>query len=97
MLANDSVPLNICSQNQIEELQVVQSKAIRWVIKLYYRNRWNIDHQQEILKIEPIKKRTNRLSQKVWFKIETENSEFFNTTLNIPIVNGHAWLKSSYA
>ena len=97
LLTNASVPLNICSQNQIKRLQVVQNKAIRWITKLYYPNRCNIDQQQEILKIEPIKERINRLSQKVWFKIETENSEFFNTTLNIPIVNGHAWFKSSYA
>lgn len=97
LLTYASVPLNICSTSQIKRLQVIQNKAIRWITRLYYPNRCNIDHQQQTLKIEPIKERINRLSQRIWFKIETENSEFFNTTLNIPIINGHSWFKSSYA
>ena len=97
LLTYASVPLNICSQSQIKRLQVVQNKAIRWITNTYYPNICNIEDQQEVLKIESIKERINRLAQKVWFKIETENSAFFESTLDIPILNGHAWFKSSYA
>ena len=96
LLAYAAVPLNICSPNQIKRLQIIQNKAIRWITNLYYPNICNIDNQQEILKIEPIKYRINRLAQNVWHKIEEENSEFFEATLNIPIIHGHAWFKSSY-
>lgn len=96
-LTSAPVPLNICSSSQMKRLQVVQNKAIRWITNTYYPNICDIENQQELLKIEPIKHRMNRLAQNVWFKIETENSAFFETTLNIPIVNGHAWFKSSYA
>ena len=97
LLAHASVPLNICSPSQIKRLQIVQNKAIRWITNTYYPNICNIENEQELLKIEPIKDRINRLAQKIWFNIETENSPFFETTLNIPIVNGHAWFRSSYA
>ena len=97
LLTYASVPLNICSSSQIKRLQIVQNKAIRWITNTYYPNICNIVNQQELLKIEPIKDRIDRLAQNVWFKIETENSAFFETTLNISIVNGHAWFKSSYA
>ena len=97
LLCYASVPLNICSPSQIKRLQVVQNKAIRWVTNTYYPNICNIEDQQVLLKIEPIKDRMDRLAHKVWFKIEMENSYFFETTLNIPIINGHAWFKSSYA
>ena len=97
LLTYASVPLNICSPSQIKRLQVVQNDAIRWITNSYYPNTCNIEEQQRILKIEPIKERINRLAQKVWFKIEEENSEFFKTTSDIPIVNGHAWFRSSYA
>ena len=97
LLTYAAVPLNICSPSQIKRLQVVQNKAIRWITNSYYPIRCDIDNQQEILKIEPIKDRLNRLAQNVWFKIETENAEFFKTTLDIPIIHGHAWFKSSYA
>ena len=50
-----------------------------------------------MLKIEPINDRINRLAQNIWYKIETENSPFFEITKNIPIIFGHAWFKSSYA
>ena len=92
-----SVPLNICSKTQMNRLQVVQNKAIRWITNTYYPNICNIDEQQGLLKIEPITDRINRLAQKVWYKIETEDSPFFSVTKNIPIVFGHAWFKSSYA
>ena len=97
VLTYASVPLNICSQSQIKRLQVIQNDAIRWITNSYYPNRCNIIDQQRILKIEPIKDRIDRLAQKVWFNIETENSEFFKTTADISIINGHAWFKSSYA
>ena len=97
LLTYAAVPLNICSPSQIKLLQVIQNKGIRWITNSYYPNRCNIDNQQEILKIEPIKDRINRLAQNVWFKIETENAEFFKATLDIPIIHGHAWFKSSYA
>ena len=97
ILTYASVPLNICSPSQIKRLQVVQNDAIRWITNSYYPNTCNIEEQQRILKIEPIKERINRLAQKVWFKIEEENSEFFKATSDIPIVNGHAWFRSSYA
>ena len=92
-----SVPLNICSQSQIKRLQVVQNKAIRWITNTYYPNICNIDEQQGLLKIEPINDRINRLAQNIWYKVETENSPFFEITKNIPIIFGHAWFKSSYA
>ena len=92
-----SVPLNICSQSQIKRLQVVQNKAIRWITNTYYPNICNIEEQQRLLKIEPMCDRINRLAQKTWCKIETENSSFFEITRNIPIIFGHAWFKSSYA
>ena len=97
LLTHASVPLNICSPTQMKRLQIVQNKAIRWITNTYYPNICDIDNQQEILKIEPVKERINRLAQKIWFKIETENSDFFKTTLDTPIVNGHAWFKSSYS
>ena len=97
VLTNAAVPLNICSQSQRNCLQLSQNKAIRWITNLYYPNICNINNQQEILKIESINDRINRLAQKVWFKIEAENSPFFEETLNIPIIHGHSWFKSSYA
>ena len=97
VLTYASVPLNICSPTQIKRLQVIQNDAIRWITNSYYPNRCNIFEQQRILKIEPIKERIDRLAQKVWFNIETENSEFFKTTSDIQIINGHTWFKSSYA
>ena len=92
-----SVPLNICSHNQIKRLQVVQNKAIRWITNTYYPNTCNIDEQQHLLKIEPINERINRLAQNIWYKAEIENSPFFEITKNIPIQFGHSWFKSSYA
>ena len=92
-----SVPLNICSNSQIKRLQVVQNKALRWITNSYYPNICNIDEQQILLKIEPIHDRINRLAQRTWYKAETENSPFFETTVSIPIIHGHAWFKSSYA
>ena len=97
LLTYAAVPLNICSQTQRNRLQKIQNKAIRWISNSYYPNICNIENQQEILKIEPINDRINRLAQNVWFKIEEENSTFFEETLNIPIIHGHAWFKSSYA
>ena len=97
VLTYASVPLNICSVTQIKRLQVIQNDAIRWITYSYYPVRCNIEEQQRVLKIEPIKERIDRLAQKVWFKIEEENSDFFKTTSDIAIINGHAWFKSSYA
>ena len=97
VLTYASVPLNICSVTQIKILQVIQNDAIRWITNSYYPVRCNIEEQQRVLKIEPIKERIDRLAQKVWFKIEEENSDFFKTTSDIAIINGHAWFKSSYA
>ena len=77
LLTYASVPLNICSSSQIKRLQVVQNTAIRWITNTYYPNTCNIENQQELLKIESIKDRIDRLAQGVWFKIETENSPFF--------------------
>lgn len=92
-----SVPLNICSQSQRNRLQVVQNKAIRWISNTYYPNICNIDEQQQLLKIEPICDRIGRLAQKTWYKVETEDSPFFEITKNIPIIFGHSWFMSSYA
>ena len=97
LLTYAAVPLNICSPSQIKRLQIIQNKAIRWITNSYYPNICNIDIQQEILKIEPIQIQINILAQNVWFKIETENAEFIKETLNITIIHGHAWFKSSYA
>ena len=58
------VPLNISSPSQIKRLQVIQNYVIRWITNSYYLNICNIDDQQRILKIEPIKKRLDRLAQK---------------------------------
>ena len=96
-LTFSSVPLNICSQSQIDRLQIIQNKAIRWITNTYYPNTCNIAEQQNLLKIEPINERLSRLAQNIWYKIETENSPFFEITKNIPIEFGHAWFKSSYA
>ena len=96
ILTYASVPLNICSPSQIKRLQVIQNDAIRWITNSYYPNTCNIEQQQRILKIESIKERIDRLAQRVWFKIEEENSEFFKVTSDISIINGHAWFKSSY-
>ena len=96
-LTNSSVPLNICSHSQIKRLQVVQNSAIRWITNTYYPGVCNIEEQQNILKIEPISERISRLADNIWYKIETENSPFFEITKNIPIEFGHAWFKSSYA
>ena len=92
-----SVPLNICSQTQIKRLQKIQNKAIRWITNTYYPNTYNIEEQQELLKIEPISNRINRLAKNIWYQIELEDLPFFSITKNIPIVQGHAWFKSSYA
>ena len=97
VLTNAAVPLNICSQSQRNCLQLSQNKAIRWITNLYYPNICNINNQQENLMIDSINDWINRLAQKVWFKIEAENSPFFEETLNIPIIHGHSWFKSSYA
>ena len=78
-------------------LQVIQNKAIRWITNTHYPLICDINEQQNILKIEPIKERVLRLAHKIWFDIETENSPFFETTKSIPILRGHAWFKSSYA
>ena len=96
-LTNSSVPLNICSHSQIKRLQIVQNKAIRWITNTYYPNICNVDEQQNILKIEPVSDRISRLAHNIWYKIESENSPFFEITKNIPIEFGHAWFKSSYA
>ena len=97
VLTYAAVPLNICSQNQRNRLQLIQNKAIRWVSNLYYPNICKISDQEEIHKIESINDRINRLAHKVWFNIEDENSPFFEETLKIPIIHGHSWFKSSYA
>ena len=96
-LTFSSVPLNICSDSQLKRLQIIQNKAIRWITNTYYPLICDIDEQQNLLKIEPIKERIHRLAHKTWYKIETENSPFFDMTKNIEIVHGHAWFKSSYA
>ena len=96
-LTYSSVPLNICSESQLKRLQVIQNKAIRWITNTHYPLICDINEQQNLLKIEPIKERIFRLAHKIWDKIETENSTFFETTKNIQIILGHAWFKSSYA
>ena len=92
-----SVLLNVCSKNQVKRLQIIQNKAVRWITNTHYPNICKNDEQQTLLKIEPINVRINRLAQKIWYKIETENSPCFSVTKNIPVVFGHAWFKSSYA
>ena len=97
MLTYAALPLNICSQSQRNCLQLIQNKAVRWITNLYYPNICNINVQQGIHKIESLNDRMNRLAQNVWYKIETENSPFFEETMKIPIIHGHSWFKSSYA
>ena len=81
----------------MKRLQVIQNKALRWITNTYYPLIYDINEQQNLLKIEPIKDRIARLAHRIWYKIEDENSPFFELTKNIPIVRGHAWFKSSYA
>ena len=96
-LTYSSVPLNICSKSQLKRLQVIQNKAIRWITNTHYPLICDIDEQQNLLKIEPISERIFRLAHNIWYKIENENSPFFEITKNIQIILGHAWFKSSYA
>ena len=96
LLTYPIVPLNICSNTQINKLQIVQNKAIRWIANEHWPTNCPIEQRQQEFKIETIKDRIKRLAEGVWFKIHEDNSNFHRNSLGINMRNTHSWFPSSY-
>lgn len=94
-LTNPAAPLNMASNAQMKKLQTVQNEAIRWICQ-HYRG-CNIEEQQQLLKIEPIKDRMKRLAEGIWSKLEDIDTEMLQETLAMDYNNHHKWFLSSYA
>ena len=90
------IPLNICSKTQMENLQRIQNRAIRWIANERWPIRCPIAERQREFKIEPIGERIKRLALKTWDKIHDENSVFHRININIQMLNPHSWYPSSY-
>ena len=92
LLTYPPAPLNMCSNNQLYQLQKVQSKAIRWIDGTWC----NIRRKEEEYKIEPINDRIRRLAEGVWYKLEELETETLQETLNLAYQRPHGWFRSSY-
>ena len=95
-LTYPAVPLNICSNTQYKKLQIVQNKAIRWIMNERWPIRCPVRLRQEQLKIEPIQERIKRLAENIWQKIEDKNTEFHQLNTQTRMQNPHTWFPSSY-
>ena len=93
LLVYPPAPLNMCSNNQMQQLQLVQNKAIRWIDQQWC----NIREKEEQYKIEPIKDRIRRLAEGVWYKLEELETTVLQETLAIDYQRPHGWFRSSYA
>ena len=94
-LTNPAAPLNMIANTQMEILQTVQNKAVRWICQQY--RGCNIEEEQERLKIEPIRDRMRRLAEGIWSKLEELDNVMLQDTLQLDYNNQHNWFKSSYA
>ena len=95
-LTYPAVPLNIYSNTQYKKLQVVQNKAIHWIMNERWPIKCPINLRQEQLKIEPIKDRIIRLAEGIWSKIHEEDTEFHRNSIDTIMNNPHNWFPSSY-
>ena len=96
LLVYPAAPLNMCSDNQMYQLQKIQNKGIRWIANEYYPIICNLDEKTELFKIEPIKDRIRRLAEGIWSKIEELQTVAFQETLDIEFLQPHGWFRSSY-
>ena len=90
------IPLNTLSNSQMENLQVIQNDAIRWIGNEHWPSRCPLDLRHAELKLEYIADRIKRLAEGVIEKINTEDSEFWRETLGIPTPQPHEWFPSAY-
>ena len=90
------VPLNAISKSQMEQLQIVQNDAIRWIFNEHYPIICNLPQIHAELRLEYINDRIKRLAEGVWHKIIDEDSQFIRHTLTIPTPIPHNWFPSSY-
>ena len=90
------IPLNTCSDHQIERLQKIQNRAVRWICN----ERWPIIcpliQRHEELKLEFINERIKRMAEGIWSKIHDENSAFHQNTIDIQMIMPHKSYPSSY-
>ncbi|CAL4235809.1 unnamed protein product, partial [Meganyctiphanes norvegica] len=96
LLTYPVVPLNISSNTQIKKLQIIQNKAIRWIMNEHWPIICPITLRQQQLKIEPIDIRMKRLAEGVWNQVHEENQAFHQESLQIQMINTHPWFQSSY-
>ena len=91
------VPLNACSKSQIERIQVLQNNSIRWIYREGWPRQRRLTLRHDQLKLEYISERIKRMAHNVWSKLEEENSEFFQQTIQIQMTMPHQSYPSSYA
>ena len=96
LLVYPAAPLNMCSDNQMYELQKVQNKGIRWIANEYYPIICNLEEKTNTYKIEPIKERIRRLAEGIWSKLEDLQTATFQETLDLEFLQPHGWFPSSY-
>ena len=96
LLVYPSAPLNMCSNNQMYQLQKIQNKGIKWIANEYYPTICNLEEKTELFKIEPIKDRIRRLAEGIWSKLEELQTVTFQETLDMEFPQPHGWFHSSY-
>ena len=96
LLTYPIIPLNISSNTQINKLQIIQNKAVRWIANEHWPTICPIEQRQQEFKIEPINERIRRLAEGTWYKIHEDNSNFHRISLNTQMLNPHNWFPSSY-
>ena len=90
------IPINVSSKTQQKRLQTVQNEAVRWICNEKWPIKCPIDRRHGEMKLEYMRDRIRRMAEGIWSKLEEENDEFFQETIEINMREPHGSYPSSY-
>ena len=74
----------------------MQNEAVRWICNEKWPIKCPIDRRHREMKLEYMRDRIRRMAEGIWSKLEEENDEFFQETIEINMREPHGSYPSSY-
>ena len=71
------IPLHTASNNQLQKLQAVQNKALRWATNTTYPTRITNEQLHNTLNMQPINIRLHNRAKNIWAKLEAQEDPLY--------------------